>query len=220
MPLTRLVILGKQGAGKGTQAERLARRFDVPRISTGDMFRAAVRSGSESGGKAKQYMDGGELVPDEAVVALVRDRLAEDDARTRGFVMEGFPRNVAQAQALDEILAPDLLDLVLELQVPTDTVLGRLALRRACLECGTNYSVASPPSQDWTCDVCGGKVVIREDDNTAAIARRLSLYEERTAPLVAWYMATDRVAVVDGSGEPDVVTGRLMRAVESRLARR
>jgi len=218
--LTRLVILGKQGAGKGTQAERLARRFGVPRISTGDMFRAAVRSGSESGGRAKQYMDGGELVPDEAVVELVGDRLAEDDASTHGFVMEGFPRNVAQAQALDELLSPDRLDLVVELQVPTDTVLGRLAKRRACVDCGANYSEATPPADDWTCDVCGGKVEIREDDNTAAISRRLSLYEERTAPLVSWYMGTDRLAVVDGAGAPDVVTGRMLRAVESRLARR
>ena len=134
---TRLVILGKQGAGKGTQAERLARQYAVPRISTGDMFRLDVKSGSEAGKIAKRYMDAGDLVPDDVVVTLVAERLQKDDARDRGFVLDGFPRNVKQASALDEMLAPGGVDLVIQLDVPTDVVLRRLAGRRTCVGCGT-----------------------------------------------------------------------------------
>ncbi len=216
---TRLVILGKQGAGKGTQAERLARHFSVPRISTGDMFRLAVRSGSEAGSEAKNYMDAGDLVPDDVVVALVGERLQKDDARERGFVLDGFPRNVRQASALDEMLAPGGVDLTIELDVPTEVVLRRLAGRRTCVGCGTNYGPDALPQSDSSCDVCGDKVVVREDDTEAAIARRLALYDQETEPLVAWYLGKDRLAPVDGQGAPDTVTARLLRAVDSRLGR-
>ncbi len=214
---TRLVILGKQGAGKGTQAERLARHFEVPRISTGDMFRLAVRSGSEAGQEAKRYMDAGDLVPDDVVVALVGERLQKDDARQRGFVLDGFPRNVRQAKALDEMLAPDGVDLTIELDVPTEVVLKRLAGRRTCVGCGANYGPDALPQSDESCDACGDKVVVREDDTEAAIARRLALYDRETEPLVAWYLGQDKLAPVDGQGAPDTVTARLRRAVESRL---
>jgi adenylate kinase len=217
---TRLVILGKQGAGKGTQAERLAQRFGVPRISTGDMFRTVAKADTEVGRRAKKYMDAGDLVPDDVVNDMVRDRLKELDAADRGFIIEGFPRNVAQAEALDEMLSPHHVDLVIELDVPTGVVLKRLASRRVCRACGTNYSTAAPPRTDWTCDKCGGQVVQRDDDTEAAISRRLEHYDKQTAPLVAWYLATDRLAAVDGEGDPDIVTRRLLRAVESRLARR
>jgi adenylate kinase len=212
--------LGKQGAGKGTQAERLAQHFGVPRISTGDMFRLAARTDDESGRRAKQAMDSGELIPDDAVIAAVRTRLTQDDAEARGFVLEGFPRNVAQAEALDEIVSPRRVDLVISLDVPTGVVLRRLASRRVCRNCGTNYSIDRPPTRDWTCDLCGGEVIQRDDDTEAAITRRLALYDEQTAPLISWYLATDRLAAVDGVGSPDVVTGRLLRAIDSRLARR
>ena len=211
---TRLVILGKQGAGKGTQAERLAQHLGVPRISTGDMFRSAVRSGSRWGKQAAAFMDAGELVPDDVVVGMVTERLALDDVQKRGFVLDGFPRSVAQAEALDRIADPEL---VISLEVPTEMVLQRLAGRRTCEECGTNYGPDNPPSDDSLCDVCGGKVVIREDDTEAAISRRLAVYEEQTAPLVAWYLSSDRLAAVDGTGSPDNVTKRLLRAIETRL---
>jgi adenylate kinase len=213
-PGTRLVILGKQGAGKGTQAERLAKNLGVPRISTGDMFRSAVRSGSRWGAQAAAFMDAGELVPDDVVVGMVTERLAQDDVQKRGFVLDGFPRSVAQAEALDRIADPEL---VISLEVPTEMVLRRLAGRRTCVECGANYGPDKPPLESGICDVCGGKVVVREDDTEAAISRRLAVYEERTAPLVAWYLASDRLAAVDGTGTPDSVTKRLLRAIETRL---
>jgi adenylate kinase len=217
---TRLVILGKQGAGKGTQAVRLAEHFGVPRISTGDMFRVVVKGDTEVGRRAKKYMDAVDLVPDDVVNVMVRERLTELDAADRGFVMEGFPRNVAQADALDDMLSPNHVDLVIELDVPTGVVLKRLASRRVCTVCGLNYSIDAPPKVDWTCDSCGGEVVQRDDDTEAAISRRLEHYDKQTAPLVAWYLATDRLAAVDGEGDPDTVTHRLLRAIEGRLARR
>jgi adenylate kinase len=217
---TRLVILGKQGAGKGTQAVRLSDHFGVPRISTGDMFRVVVKGDSEVGRRAKKYMDAGDLVPDEVVNEMVRERLTELDAADRGFIMEGFPRNVAQAEALDDMLSPHHVDLVIELDVPTGVVLKRLASRRVCSVCGINYSVDAPPKVNWTCDRCGGDVVQRDDDTESAISRRLDHYDKQTAPLVAWYLATDRLAAVDGEGDPDTVTSRLQRAIENRLARR
>jgi adenylate kinase len=213
------VVLGKQGAGKGTQCVRLARHYAVPHISTGDMFRAAVRSGSEFGAKARKFMDAGDLVPDDVVIGLVRERLSQDDARLRGFVLDGFPRTVQQAEALDEMLAPPGVELVVDLEVPTDVVLKRLASRRVCVECGTNYSVERPPEDPSTCDICGGQVVQREDDTESAIRRRLELYEEQTAPLIAWYLAKDKLVTVDGVGEPDRVTTRLIRAIDRRRGR-
>jgi len=219
VPATRLVILGKQGAGKGTQAVRLAQQFDVPRISTGDMFRVVARDDSEIGRRAKKFMDAGDLVPDEVVNEMVRQRLEELDAAERGFIMEGFPRNVAQAEALDAMLSPHHVDLVIGLDVPTGVVLKRLAGRRVCTGCGLNYSVDARPKENWTCDQCGGEVVQRDDDTETAIFRRLDHYDKQTAPLVAWYLATDRLAAVDGEGEPDTVTSRLLQAIGNRLAR-
>jgi adenylate kinase len=183
------------------------------------MFRAAVKAGTEAGLKAKVYMDAGDLVPDDVVIDLVRERVSREDARLRGFLLDGFPRNIKQAQALDEILAPQELDLVIDLQVPTDVVLRRLAGRRVCVDCGTNYSVESPPADDWTCDVCGGQVIQREDDTETAIRRRLELYEQQTAPLITWYLSKDKLVTVDGLGTPDQVTTRLIRAIDRRLKR-
>jgi adenylate kinase len=219
VPATRLVILGKQGAGKGTQAVRLAKHFEVPRISTGDMFRVVAKGDSEIGRRAKKFMDAGDLVPDEVVNEMVGQRLEELDAAEHGFIMEGFPRNVAQAEALDAMLSPHHVDLVIALDVPTGVVLKRLAGRRVCTVCGINYSVDAPPKENWTCDQCGGEVVQRDDDTEAAIFRRLDHYDKQTAPLVAWYLATDRLAAVDGEGDPDTVTSRLLRAIDNRLAR-
>ena len=215
----RLVVLGKQGAGKGTQCVRLSHHYVVPHVSTGDMLRAAVKSRTEFGLRAASIMDRGELVPDELIMEMVDQRLGEADARSRGFVLDGAPRTIAQAKILDEIVAPQTLDLVLDLEVPTPIVLRRLAGRRVCVDCGTNYSVTQPPTVRWVCDVCGGEVVQREDDTEEAIARRLELYERQTAPLLDFYRDAGSLVSVNGTGSPDAVTRRVIRAVDGALAR-
>jgi adenylate kinase len=216
-PGARLIVLGKQGAGKGTQAVRLSRHYVVPHISTGDTFRAAVRSGSEFGQKAKVYLDAGELVPDEVVVGVVRERLHRDDTTHRGFILDGFPRTVGQAEALSEILAPRGLDVVLNMEIDTDHVLARLASRRVCSDCGANYSTTdNPPRVRGICDVCGGEVVQRDDDTEAAIRRRLELYERETAPLISWYESQDLLVTLEAMGTPDEVTDRLVAEIDRR----
>jgi len=214
IPGVRLILLGKQGAGKGTQCVRLSHHYVVPHISTGDMFRAAVRSRTAAGRKAQAYLEAGELVPDDVVLGVVAERLDRDDTKARGFVLDGFPRTVAQAEGLHSLLLPAGVDLVVDLEVPTEIVLRRLAARRVCAVCGTNYSTANPPKVDWTCDVCGGEVVQRDDDTEAAIARRLALYEAETAPVISWYRDRGLLAVVDGLGPPDEVMARIVAAVD------
>ena len=215
VPGVRLVVLGKQGAGKGTQAVRVARHYVVPHISTGDMFRAAAKSGTPFGKRAADYMANGELIPDDVVLGVVMERLEQKDAKGRGYVLDGFPRTVTQAQALAEgIGVPSEQPLVVDLEVPTEVVLQRLAARRVCTDCGANYSTSTPPKTDWICDVCGGEVVQREDDTEAAIRRRLDLYEEQTEPLIAWYLERRQLSTVDGLGDPDRVTERVIRTID------
>ncbi len=209
----RLVVLGKQGAGKGTQCMRLSHYLAVPHISTGDMLRAAVKAGTEFGLLARSFMDRGELIPDDVIMGIVEERLAESDA-SRGFLLDGFPRTTVQARALDEMVKPNSLDLVLDLDVPTDLVLQRLSSRRVCMTCGAIYSLEAPPKLNWTCDLCGGEVVQRPDDTEVAIRRRLDLYQESTAPLLKFYSARNLLAVVDGVGTPDEVMERLIEVVE------
>jgi adenylate kinase len=216
IPGARLVLLGRQGAGKGTQCARLSRHYVVPHISTGDMLRAAVREGTEFGRKAEEYMHAGELLPDDIMVGIVDERLERDDTRTRGFVLDGFPRTVNQAEALLEITSPRGINVVIDLEVPRDIVLARLASRRLCNDCGTNYSVDLPPKYDMVCDVCGGDVVQRDDDTEKAIAQRLALYDRETAPLIEWFQARGLLDVVDGTGHPDDVTDRLVRTIDRR----
>ena len=212
-------MLGKQGAGKGTQCLRLSRPYVVPHISTGDMFRNAVRSGSGPGLEAKAYMDAGELIPDKVVIGLVAERLSHPDTASRGFILDGFPRTVSQAEALADLLAPRGLDLVIDIEVDTEIVLKRLASRRVCTDCGANYSPKQPPKVDWTCDICGGEVVQREDDTEGAIRRRLELYERETAPLIAWYSAHGYLVPVDGLGPPDEVTARMVKVIDDTRLR-
>jgi adenylate kinase len=183
------------------------------------MFRRAIEAGTDDGLQAKNYMDSGELVPDEIVIKIVESRLGEEDA-VEGFVLDGFPRTAEQAKSLDQVLNDPGLDLVIELEVPTDVVLRRLAARRVCINCGAPYSPEARPKEDWICDICGGKVVQRQDDTEAAIKRRLHLYTQQTEPLVAYYMAQDKLAPVDGTGDLDTVTARLFRGIEKRLSRR
>jgi adenylate kinase len=217
VPGARLIVLGKQGAGKGTQAVRLSRHYVVPHISTGDVFRAAVRSGSEFGKKAKEYLDAGDLVPDEVVIGVVEERLTHDDTTHRGFILDGFPRTVFQAESLNTILAPQQLDVALDLEIDTGHVMTRLASRRVCSDCGANYSVAdNPPRTRGICDTCGGEVVQRGDDTEAAIRRRLELYERETAPLIAWYRDQGVLGQVDALGMPDEVTDRCVAEIDRR----
>ena len=159
VPGARLVILGKQGAGKGTQCVRLARHYVVPHISTGDMFRAAKKSNTDFGRRLAEYMDAGELVPDDVVIGVVAARLEQDDTTSRGFILDGFPRTAHQAEELSKILGERDIDLAIDLEVDTEVVLKRLASRRVCSSCGFNYSTEKPPKYNWTCDNCGGEVV-------------------------------------------------------------
>jgi adenylate kinase len=212
----RLVVLGRQGAGKGTQCVRLSRHYVVPHISTGDMLRAAVKAETELGRKASELMSAGDLVPDDIMVGIVEERLGDDDTTHRGYILDGFPRTVTQADALAQITAARPLDLVVDLDVPVDIVLARLASRRVCVDCGSNYSLEAPPRYGWSCDNCGGEVIQRQDDTPAAIKHRLDEYEHKTAPLIEWYSDRDMLEVVDGQGKLDEVTQRVVASIESR----
>ena len=214
IPGARLVLLGRQGSGKGTQCVRLSRHFVVPHISTGDMLRAAVREGTELGKMAKAIIDAGGLVGDDIMVGLVSERLTEDDARVRGYILDGFPRTVSQAESLDKATASRPLDLAIDLVVPRELVLDRLSLRRVCRDCGTNYQATDHETSQWSCDNCGGDVVQRDDDTPDAINRRLDLYETQTEPLIDFYGKTGRLAQIDGVGTPEEVFLRLTAAVE------
>jgi adenylate kinase len=220
VPGARLIVLGKQGAGKGTQCVRLSHHYVVPHVSTGDMLRAAVKQGTPLGIKAKDQMDRGELLGDDLIMEMVATRLNESDVRARGFVLDGCPRTVAQAEELAGILTPMDLDAAVDIEVPTAQVLRRLAARRVCIDCGANYSTTTPPLINWTCDVCGGEVVQREDDREEAITRRLELYERQTTPLIDWYHSRSQLASISGTGSPDAVTRRLIKAIEERRDRR
>jgi len=220
VPGARLVVLGKQGAGKGTQCVRLSHHYVVPHVSTGDMLRAAVKEGTPLGEKVKDLMDRGELLGDELIMDMVAERLSESDVRARGFVLDGCPRTVTQAERVAEILHPVDLDVAIDIEIATSVVLRRLAARRVCVDCGANYSTSNPPLINWSCDVCGGEVVQREDDTEEAISRRLELYERQTAPLIAWYEDRGQLVKVAGTGVPDAVTRRMVKAVEQRRQRR
>jgi adenylate kinase len=215
IPGARLIILGRQGAGKGTQCVRLARHYVVPHISTGDMLRAAAREGTELGKAAKQVMDQGGLVGDDIMIGLVDERLAKPDADTRGYILDGFPRTVAQAEALGRITAGKPIHAVIDLDVPREIVLERISSRRVCRDCGTNYTAAGEEPSPWICDVCGGDVTQRADDTPDAVNRRLDLYESQTAPLIAHYTERRMLHVINGVGHPDHVFKRLTDVIEA-----
>jgi adenylate kinase len=216
IPGVRLVVLGKQGAGKGTQCVRLSHHYVVPHVSTGDMLRSEVKLRSSVGQRAAQLMDKGDLIPDDLVMEMVGARLSERDTSGRGFVLDGCPRTTNQADSLEKLVEPFGLDLVIDLQVPTSLVMKRLASRRVCVDCGANYSTAAPPLVNWTCDVCGGEVVQRQDDTEEAIERRLNLYEEETAPLLDWYKERELLVEISGTGSPDAVTRRVVGAIDEQ----
>ena len=218
IPGARLIILGRQGAGKGTQCVRLARHYVVPHISTGDMLRAAVRERTEVGMAAKEVMDAGGLVGDDIMIALVDERLRRADAETRGYILDGFPRTVAQAEALDKLTVDKPIHVVIDLDVPRETVLARLSARRVCRDCGTNYTATGFERQPWICEVCGGDVRQRDDDTPDAVNNRLDLYESQTAPLIEYYESQGRMVVVDGVGDPDHVFQRLATSVDNAMS--
>jgi adenylate kinase len=211
----RIVLLGPPGGGKGTQAQKLIDRFKIPQVSTGDLFRAAVKNQTELGKKAKQYMDQGKLVPDEVVIGMVRERLARNDCQ-KGFILDGFPRTIAQAEALDKML-PELkmkLDSVVEIAVPDQDVIKRLSGRRTCSKCGAMYHIEfNPPKKDMKCDKCGGDLYQRDDDNEKTIKSRLDVYHSQTAPLISYYQKQGIFKKVEGVGSIDDIFSRILKAL-------
>lgn len=213
MTTYRLMMLGPPGAGKGTQAKRLADRLDIPHVSTGDMLRDARRKGTSLGEKAAEYMNTGKLVPDEVVVGIVRERLERDDAQ-RGFILDGFPRTRGQAEALAQMGVE--LDAVLNIEVSDEEVVSRLSGRVSCPECGAVYHLeTNPPSKENTCDSCGHTgLVRRDDDRPEAIRERLEEYHTKTAPLIEFYQQRGVVQNVDGEGTPDEVSAEISARIE------
>jgi adenylate kinase len=212
----RIVLLGAPGSGKGTQAKKLMDAHGVPQISTGDLLRAAVAANSTLGQRAKQAMDAGELVADDIVIGMIRERLAEADTQN-GFILDGFPRSSPQASALDSMLAElsQPLDTALLIKVDFGNLVKRLTGRRTCSSCGQMYNIYfSPPQQDSVCDRCGGKdLAHRADDNEETISNRLQVYQDQTEPLIQYYGAQDKLASVDGEGELEAVFGRIEHAL-------
>ena len=212
----RVVLLGPPGAGKGTQARRLAARWSVPQVATGDMLREAVARGTTLGLEARRYMDAGELVPDSVIIGLVRERLGQPDGR-KGFVLDGFPRTAAQAEALDQLLEAEgtPLDRVVLFQVPDEEPVARLSGRRVCRACGRNYHLTlSPPRTPGVCDHCGGELYQRTDDEEATVRRRLAVYARDTRPLVEYYRRRGLLATIAGTGSVDAVQDDLIKATE------
>ncbi|MFV0464438.1 MAG: adenylate kinase [Lachnospiraceae bacterium] len=199
----KIIMLGAPGAGKGTQAKRIADKYSIPHISTGDIFRANIKNGTELGTKAKTYMDQGLLVPDELVVELVADRIIAEDC-ANGFVLDGFPRTIPQAKALDAALEKlgQKMDFAIDVDVPDSVIVDRMAGRRACLNCGATYHLVTlPPKVEGICDVCGSEIVLREDDKPETVKKRLEVYHDQTQPLIDYYSKQGILKSVDGTQE-------------------
>lgn len=214
----RLVFLGAPGAGKGTQAKRLVEKYGIPQISTGDLLRAAVAAGTSLGKEAKAYMDRGELVPDKVVLGMVKERLSQNDCK-RGFILDGFPRNVAQAEALDKMLSEMNmpLDLALNLDVPFDDLMKRLTGRRTCKSCGQMYNVYYSPSKvEGKCDKCGGELFQRDDDKEETIRKRLEVYRAQTEPLIDYYSKKGILKSVSGTGSIDEIFNSICAILEKK----
>lgn len=203
----KIIMLGAPGAGKGTQAKKIAEKYAVPHISTGDIFRANIKNGTELGQKAKTYMDQGLLVPDELTVALVIDRIQADDCKN-GFVLDGFPRTIPQAEALDEALKGlgAAMDYAIDVDVPDENIINRMSGRRACLDCGATYHIVTIPTKvEGICDACGSKVVLREDDKPETVQKRLTVYHDQTQPLIDYYKKEGALVEVDGTQDMEKV---------------
>ena len=197
----KIVMLGAPGAGKGTQAKMIASKYQIPHISTGDIFRANIKNGTELGKKAKSYMDQGLLVPDELTVDLVIDRLANDDCKN-GYILDGFPRTIPQAEALDAALAKlgERMDYAIDVDVPDENIVSRMSGRRACTGCGATYHIVYNPSKKGDCcEVCGEKLILRDDDKPETVQKRLNVYHEQTQPLIDYYSKQGCLKEVDGT---------------------
>jgi adenylate kinase len=212
----RVVLLGPPGGGKGTQAQKLIEKYQLPQVSTGDLFRAAVKNQTELGKKAKAFMDGGKLVPDEVVIGMVKERLQKDDCK-KGFILDGFPRTIGQAEALDKML-PELkmkLDAVVEIAVPDEEVVKRLSGRRTCTKCGAMYHVEfNPPKKAaGKCDKCGADLYQRDDDNEKTIKSRLDVYHNQTSPLINYYQKQGIFKKVEGTGDINNIFNNVVKAL-------
>ena len=213
----KAVLLGPPGAGKGTQAAKLVEKYGIPQISTGDIFRKNIKEGTELGKKAQEYMNAGELVPDELVVDLVVDRLSQDDCKN-GYLLDGFPRTIFQAQELDKYLSSkgEQLDAVLNFEVGHDTLIRRLTGRRVCKECGAGYHITGlPPKKEGICDKCGGELEQRKDDTVETAENRIVVYNESTAPLIDYYKNNGKLINFDAEQDHTVVFAEIVKAIEA-----
>ena len=209
----RLILLGPPGAGKGTQADKIAKEYNIPHISTGDIFRANIKNETELGLKAKQYIDNGELVPDSVVVAIVEDRIKQDDTEN-GFLLDGFPRTENQALALDDVLKEIgiSLDAVININVDSQILVSRITGRRICKECGATYHIEfNPPAEKGVCDLCGGELYQRSDDNEDTVQNRIDVYNKQTAPLIEYYSNQDLIKTIDGEQAIDKVFTNIIK---------
>lgn len=212
----KIVMLGAPGAGKGTQAKMIAAEYGIPHISTGDIFRANIKNGTELGTKAKAYMDQGLLVPDELTLELIMDRFAQDDCKN-GYVLDGFPRTIAQAEALTDSLRAkgEALDYAIDVDVPDSHIVNRMSGRRACVACGGTYHIVfNPTKKEGICDACGGELSIRPDDMPATVQKRLNVYHEQTQPLIDYYKKEGILKSVDGTRE----VGKVFEEIQAILA--
>ncbi|HBA70440.1 MAG TPA: adenylate kinase [Lachnospiraceae bacterium] len=197
----KVIMLGAPGAGKGTQAQMIAKKYNVPHVSTGDIFRANIKNGTELGMEAKKYMDQGLLVPDELTVRILLDRVAQEDCKN-GYILDGFPRTIPQAEVLDKALTElgDAVDFAVNVDVPDENIVKRMSGRRACLSCGATYHMEHiPPKQDGVCDKCGNELVLRDDDKPETVLNRLKVYHDQTQPLIQFYEKKSVLRTVDGT---------------------
>lgn len=207
-----LILLGAPGAGKGTQAEKICEKYNIPAVSTGNIIREALKNGTDMGLKAKSYIDAGALVPDEVVIGIIKERLKEDDCKN-GFILDGFPRTIPQAEALDAMGIN--IDKVVDIEVPDDKIAARLSGRRVCLKCGATYHLEyKKPKEDGICDVCGDEIVQRKDDKPETVIDRLNIYHEQTEPLKDYYAKTGKLVIVEGQEEVAQTTALVFKALE------
>ncbi len=213
--MLRTVLLGPPGAGKGTQAVKIVEKYNIPHISTGDIFRENIKNGTELGKKAQEYMNKGELVPDDLVIDLATSRLLEDDCKN-GFLLDGFPRTVYQAEKLDEFLDAHSmkLDKVIDIEVEKEELITRLTGRRVCKKCGASYHVVNiPPKKEGICDICGGELFQRDDDTVETVENRIEVYNEQTMPLVDYYKKADNIVTIDGALPLETVFAEIVKSI-------
>ena len=214
----KIIMLGAPGAGKGTQAKMIAAKYQIPHISTGDIFRANIKNGTELGMEAKKYMDQGQLVPDELTVKILLDRVAQPDC-SEGYVLDGFPRTIPQAEVLDSALEKlgDSIDFAVDVDVPDENIVRRMSGRRACLSCGATYHIEhSPPKQEGVCDTCGQPLVLRDDDKPETVLKRLKVYHEQTQPLIDFYTKKGVLRSVDGTVDMNDVFEAIVNVLERK----